>query len=62
MGILQFGDERTTLALIESTLVIKEQSRKVNSDKTAGNFLEVPRVLLGRLISPGCTRAPYRLK
>lgn len=32
MGILQFGDERTTLVLIESTLVIKEQSRKVNSD------------------------------
>lgn len=32
MGILQFGDGRTTLALIESTLVIKEQSRKVNSD------------------------------
>lgn len=32
MGILQFGDKRTTLALMESTLVIKEQSRKVNSN------------------------------
>lgn len=37
MGILQFRNERTTLALIESTLVIKEQSWKVNSDIVKGH-------------------------